>query len=284
MNTNVCLSPSRPLLPYFGGKWRIAKWCVSHFPKHTTYVEPFAGAASCLLRKPRSEGEVLNDLNTEIVGLFRVLRNEEQAARLIPLLCSTPYARTEYEAAYEPFDCPVEQARRTLLRFHSAFACDCQIPGRKTGFKVALDGQHSRAWASFPDALRRIIDRLAGVTIENMDAKKVITRFDSRDTLFFIDPPYLAETRSSRRVYQHEMTNAQHEQLAQVLQSVSGMVVLAGYPSPLYDALYPDWTQVTRKNRTCVNGERTESLWLSPRTVTALKETNTCVFPSLSSS
>lgn len=263
--SNDCLPVKRPVLPYFGGKWRIAPWVIDNLPPHKCYVEPFMGAASVLLRKPRCAGaEVLNDLDDEIVSLFKVLRDETRAGELIELLHRTPYALSEYLEAYVASNDAVEQARKTLLRFHAAFAADCMREGRMTGFKVSTDGQHPRSWANFPEHLRAVVSRLRGVIIENRDALSVIPRYDSPTTLYFVDPPYLAATRTSKRTYRHELTNQQHEQLAEVLHSVKGMVVLAGYPSPLYDRLYSGWECRTRKSMTCMNTERTEALWLSP--------------------
>ena len=93
---------ARPVMRYPGGKYKLAKWVISHFPAHETYVELFGGAASVLMRKPRSIGEVYNDLDGDVVNVFRVLRNQEQAAELARLLALTPYAKEEYRQAYEP--------------------------------------------------------------------------------------------------------------------------------------------------------------------------------------
>lgn len=72
---------------------------ISHFPPHRVYVEPFGGGAGVLLRKPRVYAEVYNDLNADVVNLFRLLRDERQAEQLIRALRMTPFARDEYEEA-----------------------------------------------------------------------------------------------------------------------------------------------------------------------------------------
>lgn len=112
--------PSRPVLRFHGGKWRLAPWILSFFPPHKIYVEPYAGAASVLLRKPRSFAEVYNDLDQDVVNVFRILRDPPRAMRLAELCRLTPWARDEFLLAYEPTDDPVEQARRTIARGYMA--------------------------------------------------------------------------------------------------------------------------------------------------------------------
>jgi DNA adenine methylase len=88
-----------PLVRYHGSKWRLAPWIISHFPKHIIYVEPFGGSGSVLLRKERSKIEVYNDLDGEIVNLFRVVR--EHGEELSHRIYLTPYARSEYIKSFE---------------------------------------------------------------------------------------------------------------------------------------------------------------------------------------
>jgi len=111
--------PQRPALRYFGGKWRIAAWTTSHFLEHDVYTESYGGAASILLRKERAHAEVYNDLDGEIVNLFRVLRGRGDELR--QALELTPFARAEFDASFEPSDDELEQARRTVVRSYMGF-------------------------------------------------------------------------------------------------------------------------------------------------------------------
>jgi len=82
----------RPVLRYHGGKFRIAPWVIEHFPPHRTYVEPFGGAAGVLLQKPRAYSEIYNDLDSDVVNFFQVLRDPAQLDRLLQACAATPYA------------------------------------------------------------------------------------------------------------------------------------------------------------------------------------------------
>lgn len=270
---------TRPVLRWHGGKWALAPWILKHFPPHRFYLEPFGGAASMLLRKPRSYSEVYNDLDQTLVGLFRVLRDPVASERLARLLELTPFARDEFEAAYERSDDPVEDARRTIVRSFMGFGSDSTSGHYRTGFRCNVTRSGStpaRDWAGYPDALRDIVERLSGVVIENRPASEVIARFDLPDTLIYVDPPYMAETRSAgnrRRcgpgtaawhVYKHELEDADHAQLLDQLRSCAGMVVLSGYASKLYDETLPDWLRIERKAYADGGRARTEVLWMNP--------------------
>jgi DNA adenine methylase len=277
----------RPVLRYHGGKWRLAPWIISHFPPHRVYVEPFGGAASVLIQKARTYAEVYNDLDGEVVNVFRVLRDAESADRLRELLTLTPYSRLEFLAAYERHDDPVEQARRTIVKsfagFRSASIHDPRPSGMRTrasvwkaptGFRANSNRSGTTPahdWSHYPDSLDGFVERLAGVVIENKDAAAVIRDHDRDDTLTYADPPYVMATRGKDTDYAHEMTDEQHRELATVLHGVTGLVVLSGYPSALYDELYADWPKVQRQHLADGAAKRTEVLWLSPRTAAALE-------------
>jgi DNA adenine methylase len=272
------MKPKRPVLRYHGGKWKLAPWIISHFPAHRIYVEPYGGAASVLLQKERSYSEVYNDLDGEIVNLFRVLRNPMQARELIRLLRLTPYARTEFETSYLADGDPIEQARRTVTRSFMGFGST--VTGKwSTGFRSNSNHRGTAPahdWRNYPEALEGIIDRLRGVVIENRPAYKVLIMHDTPQTLHYIDPPYPFSTRNGRwagNAYRHEMSDNDHREMAEVLRGLTGMIVISGYACDLYDIeLYPDWQSVKKSTHADGASQRTETLWLSPSVSKILDE------------
>lgn len=266
--------PTRSLLRYFGGKWVIAPWVLSHFPPHRIYVEPFGGAASVMLRKPRSTIEVYNDLDEEIVGIFQAVQDPRLCQALMRRLRRTPYSRREFELAFQVSKDPVIRAQRAITRAYQSFHHEALFNFKKTTFADARHrtGPHCKAheWASYPRSLLTVSRRLQGVVIECRPAQEVIRAQDTPDTLFFVDPPYVPSTRT-KSGYRHEMSEADHVALLEQLRAVQGLVVLAGYPSKLYDQVLYDWHRVERPHRAAGSQRpRTEVLWLSPRTVAAM--------------
>lgn len=269
----VSLIPTRPVMRYHGGKWRLAPSILPYFPQHRIYVEPFGGAASVLIRKPRAYCEIYNDLDGEIVALFRVLRDRRKARELARLCRRTPYSREEFDLSYEPADDAVEQARRTLVRAWMAHGSS-GMRGHRTGFRIGSkrEGQIAAGdWRGFPDAIPAIVERLQGVIIERRPAARIIAAHDEADTLFYVDPPYPFSTRSQKRIgndlyhgYRHELTDEAHEQLLAQLQGLRGMVVLSTYPNPAYDAALSSWMRIEISARADRGGERVEVVFLNP--------------------
>jgi DNA adenine methylase len=272
----------RPAVRWHGGKWKIAKWILEHFPRHDTYVESFGGGASILLRKPRAKAELYNDLDETMVQVFRVLRDPDQAAELIRLLELTPFARGEFEDAYEPCqDDPIEAVRRTLVRSYMGYGSDGTNGVYRTGFRRTITGKKkfpALEWATFPASLRRTVERLQGVVIESTDAFKLIPTMDDAGTLHYIDPPYLPETRSAgnrRRgagyhVYKHDLETSDHVRLLNLVKDLDGMVVLSGYPSELYADSLTGWHAESRDAYADGGRPRTEMIWLNPAAQAAL--------------
>jgi DNA adenine methylase len=264
-------APNRPLLRWHGGKWILAPWIISHFPAHRVYVEPYGGAASVLIRKERSYAEVYNDLDEDVVNLFRVMRNSAQAASLTHHLYYTPFARQEFDEAYEITDDPVERARRLIIRSFMGFGSDGHNGARHTGFRANSNRSGTTPahdWANYGDALCEIITRVSGIVIENRPALDVMAQQDGPETLHYVDPPYVWETRSkgrnsSRKNYRHEMNDADHKQLLEFLQSLDGMVVLSGYDNQIYADYLDNWRRVERASLADGARPRIEVLWLN---------------------
>lgn len=262
-------APTRPIVRYHGGKWKLAPWIISHFPEHRVYTEAFGGGGSVLLRKPRSYAEVYNDLDGEIVNLFRVVRDHgEELRRRVEL---TPFARDEFDGSYESADDHVEQARRTLVRAGMSYASTGASSRWKTGFRWDAGRQGSTAamdWVRAADNLEAVIERLRGVTIENVDGLEILKRYDNPTTLHYVDPPYVSITRTHHQGkggYKHEYTDGDHEKLAETLHSLKGAVVLSGYHSDLYDHLFSDWERVEVQTTAASSSgaiPRTEVLWM----------------------
>lgn len=278
--------PARPLLRYMGGKFLLAPWIVSHFPVHRVYVEPFGGAASVLLHKPPSYAEVYNDLDGDVVNLFRVLRGDD-ASRLIEIVRNTPFARECFEEAYTYSLDPVEEARRLIVRSFMGFGSNATVRDerghRVTGFRANSNRSGTTPamdWANYPDALPVMVKRLRGIVVESRPAVQVMAAHDSADTLHFVDPPYVHATRSPLMAdgtpthkYRHEMSDDEHVALLAFLRALKGAVVLSGYPHPLYDDGLPGWQRVEREALADGARPRVECLWINPKAAAGRKFT-----------
>lgn len=262
-----------PLIRYHGAKLRIAHWIISQMPNHVCYTEAFGGAAGVLLQKPRSYAEVYNDLDGDIVNLFRVMRDSSSREKLIELLVLTPYAREEFENAWKSTTDDIERARRLIIRAQMGFGSAGATKGI-TGFRIDTKRQYGTAqslWATYPEQLAMIGQRLTGVLIENRPAIQILKDHDAETTLHYVDPPYVHDTRyagaKTGRVYRHEMNDDQHAELLETLLGLKGMVMLSGYQSDLYDDVLTGWKKVEIKARISSGrgtDTRTECLWMNP--------------------
>jgi DNA adenine methylase len=261
----------RPVLRWFGGKFLLADWIISHFPKHKVYVEPYGGAASVLMKKNRSYAEVYNDIDGSVVSVFRILRDPEKSKELQRRLEFTPFAREEFHDAHDAHDAldDIDLARRMIVRSFQGFGADSvSNTGRATGFRSNSNRSGTTPahdWANYPQNIPAFCERLRGVCIENKDALELMKNHDSEETLFFLDPPYMHETRGNRHGYNFEMTNEDHEKMLDAILQLKGMVILCGYPSSTYDRL--GWHTAARKAYADGANERTECLWLSPNAI-----------------
>jgi DNA adenine methylase len=267
--------PQRPVLRYFGGKWLLAPWIISHFPPHQIYVEPFGGGGSVLMRKARSYGEIYNDLDSTVVNVFRMLQKHPEEMEY--QLRHTPFSREEFELSIKPTEDVFEQARRTIVLSFFGYGSDSVTRRHRTGFRTNSNQSGTtpaRDWASFPDQVMAFAERLRGVIIENRDAKEVMESQDSEATLHYVDPPYIAATRTGTGTYRFEMDDAAHTDLVDFLLNLKGMVLLSGYAHPIYDRLQNEgWEISFQETLVFTNKRRTEVLWLNPSAIKAQAQT-----------
>lgn len=234
----------RPFFPYFGGKskmLRVLVTVVSRIP-HKAYVEVFGGAANLLLRKPPSPVEVYNDIDGEIVNLFRVVADPSKFEEFYRRVAPLPVSRQMYyDYLWSQTDglSDVERAVRAYYVLSHSFS---GVPGRSWSFTVSRSmggmAEVCSKWLSRVRALPEVHARLQRVVIERRDFRDILRIYDRRETLFYLDPPYVfARRRAKEQVYGHEMTLSDHRDLVRMLLSLRGSWVLSCYDYPVYRPL-----------------------------------------------
>lgn len=256
----------RPPMPYFGGKMQLAARVAAVFGPHRHYVEPYCGSLAVLLAKPASVHETVNDLDGDLMVFWRVLRDRpHDLARVCAL---PPHSRAELACSYGDLSGldEVERARRVWVQLTQGRA---GVRAR-TGWRHYQDPAGSSA--SMPDYLAGYVARihpaaarLARVSLECRPALDVIADYGRhREVLLYVDPPYLASTRT-RGGYLHDMpADTDHTALLDALRDCRAHVVLSGYPSALYDTRLTGWHRVTFPTNTGQGGTwsaRTEVVW-----------------------
>jgi len=255
---------TNPVLKYYGGKFRLAKWIISHFPKHDSYVEPFGGGGSVLLQKHPSPVETYNDLDGDVCNFFQVVR--DRVDELIRAIRLTPWSRDEFELCLTSAEDSLERARRLYFRLKMSMHGGTRAIA--SNFR-RHKSKCSPAAGIKPQVLYEAAKRLSLVQIENRDAIKLISDMDTPETLFYLDPPYVTETRTDKNRYAHELADEDHRAIADAVHKVSGHVVISGYACDLYKELYEDqgWLRIDTDTQANGGVKRQESLWLNKRTI-----------------
>jgi DNA adenine methylase len=263
---------------YFGAKQRLALHIANTLPPHNAWVEAFCGSAAVTMAKKPAEIEIINDADSQIVNVFRQLR--QHSDKLIRLVELTPYARAEFEDVYRSNTkkSKLEQARRFLVA--SMMTINGAIGSNGTGVRhsgfsysqaYSRNGQEARVhrWNSLPDRLQAVVQRLKQVRVERRDARELLEMFMNRPaTLVYLDPPYLMDRSHGYKIDANEKTF--HEELLELCVRAKCMILISGYSNPLYSSyLTKDdgWKQVRIKTHTRdTKGKdlaRTEILWMN---------------------
>jgi DNA adenine methylase len=234
-------------LKWHGGKSYLASRIVALFPEHTHYVEPYFGGGSVLLsRNPEGVSEVVNDLNGGLTNFWKVLRDEGDFERFRRLVEATPFNESDFVESEVMLEFP--PADKVMWAWAFFVACRQSLAGRMDSFaplsrtrtRRGMNEQAS-AWLTAVEWLPAVHARLKRVVILNHDAIDVIRQQDGPSTLFYLDPPYLHETRVSKDTYEHEMSPEQHVALLTALTELKGKFILSGYRSATYDAFADAW-------------------------------------------
>lgn len=257
---------------WYGGKFSHLDWLLPLLPDCLHYCEPFAGSGAVLMNRDPSPVETYNDIDGEVVNFFRVLR--EKKDELIEQIALTPFSREEFALACEldPDLTTVERARRFYVRarqVRTGLAQTASI-GRwancKNTSRSGMSGVVSR-WLGGVEQLDYIAERFLRVQIENRPATNIVKLYDSKETLFYCDPPYVHETRGDSKAYGYEMDNQMHVQLAEALNAAEGMVALSNYDCGLMNELYTNkkWKKIYSPEKTIhsTKDKRQEVLWVN---------------------
>jgi len=258
---------------WYGGKYSHSDWLLPLLPNTQHFCDVFGGSAAVLLNRTPSPVETYNDIDGEVVNFFRVLRDTPD--QLIKQIGLTPFSREEFDIAINGSGelSDIERARRFYIRARQVRTGLAQTAstGRwancKLTSRAGMAGAVSR-WLGSVESLPQIAQRFLRVQIENDSAINVIQRYDSKDTLFYCDPPYVHETRGDSKAYKYEMTDSEHRELAGVLKEAEGKVALSGYHCDLMDELYEGWyiTEAPLKKCHSVKSMRKEVLWTNYKT------------------
>lgn len=248
------------ILKYPGGKWRIASWIISHFPAHKVYCEPYFGSGAVFFCKPPSRIETINDLNGDIVNLFRICR--ERPAELAALIELTPFSREEYIDCAQQSPSPLERARRTVVRYWQSWGASNSSLRSWRNSQAASSPRVCAEWRQLPQKVLNVCARLKDAQIENCDALTLISRYNSPETLLYIDPPYLRSIRK-KNIYKNEMNDAQHVELLRLLKDSSSKIVLSAYDNKIYNAELQDWYTTEKTTQAQMGLIRTEKLYMN---------------------
>jgi len=220
----------------FGGKSHIIKHILPLIPKHRVFVEVFGGGASLLLNKEPSDVEVYNDINEELVNLFRVVKERpNEFYHAFDLILYSRKVREDLQQSEIPTD-PLDRAVRYWYLLNTSFCGD--VYG---GFSGAGCREKNEAKAFFNRLgnVFKVAQRLRNVVIENLDFRRLIPMYDSTDTFFWCDPPYFELTED---YYEFRFDVSDHLSLCRILAEAKGKWLLIYNDCPEIRALYSDFS------------------------------------------
>jgi DNA adenine methylase len=263
----------RQILRWLGGKWKMAPWIITHFPNHEVYIEAFGGGANVLFRKESSRIEIYNEKHDDLVNFFQIIADRDNSNKLIAALSVVPFSREEFNLSYEPCIDPIGRAVKFLVFNHMGFGTHSMMV--KTGFR---SGEYPpKRWSKIGIDVAEASNLCNGLIVTQMDAINLIQQRDDSRTLFYLDPPYVQETRGTTRGYAHEMNDQQQEAFLQTCASrTNAMIVISGYRCKMYNDMLPGWLVVEKEALAERTKPKIEVLWINPAAQEAKKREMPC--------
>ncbi|MNC03209.1 DNA adenine methylase [compost metagenome] len=225
---------------WFGGKSKYAEHIISKFPSHRVYVEPFGGAATVIAQKTRATHEVYNDIDGNVVNFLLTAMDDPD--RLSKSCEEIPYSRKLYES-WKKEQLPVDPFDRAVRWFYPGISSGNAQDVSQTGWRHSVwSGQNpSNGYISACQMIREFAKRMQGVMIEQADFRSIFAKYDSDQTLWYVDPPYVGR----EKYYAGNFTEQDHRDLAMILKGIKGKAIISYYDDPLIDELYPGWNRET---------------------------------------
>ena len=252
---------------YYGGKRYMVKTLIPRFPEHFTYVEVFGGSGVLLLNKKRSKVETYNDINEHLVDFFRVIQDEDDFQRFVCLMETTPYSRIqhgEYRDTWRDETDRVKRVHKWYVVVRGAFngiidaSWSYAVPRNKANMQLE----------TVDELLPKIARRIRCVQLDCRQWHEIVDSYDTPETFFYMDPPYVLSARTGGKVYTYEMEDDDHEKLVERLKTVKGKVMLSGYDNEIYNQL--DWETFTYDVKLraplqagTVNPRKKEKIWVN---------------------
>jgi len=245
---------------YMGSKLNTLPFLYRNFPKNYQkmhFVDVFGGSGVVTFNKPLSALETYNDLNSNVVRFFTILREDYETA--INAIGYTPFNREEYDIAAKTLSggggtelSDSDFARYWYLLFNGSFNGSIEQGG---SFKTIIDPNGANPAVNYfnkQKKLKEISKRLSAVQIENKPYSYILQKYDRESTFFYCDPPYVLETRTDKTIYKRfDFTDNDQKRFLKQVKALSGKVMVSNYDNDLYnDSLLDDgWRKLADKEK-----------------------------------
>lgn len=253
---------------YHGGKFYLRKKIVELFAPHQRYIEPFFGAGHVFFEKPPSPTEIIGDINRQIYNMWKQIADEP--TRFIEGMQKWDYSQASFDYATFIYNCDFAisyAAQRTYVQYRQSLGGRGKAWAKPSANRLRRGmPDNISAWESALKLIPENSKRLQGVGIRCCSAIQLLIEFNRTDSLFYLDPPYLSETRISPSVYDYEMTTIQHRMLLETITRSKAQIILSGYSNEMYADYLKDWAkleipQKAHSSSSTKKGERMEIIW-----------------------